>query len=96
MSALLIFLRAAGSLLVALLIAGALLVPAQAQDLGKRGHKQQPSSAEKHPTVSEKDYKAALEKIPDPKQKYDPWGAARPNGSATGASEPPKGAKKAN
>ena len=23
-------------------------------------------------------YKAALERIPDPKEKYDPWGVARP------------------
>ncbi|MBR0844067.1 hypothetical protein JQ607_28040 [Bradyrhizobium liaoningense] len=29
------------------------------------------------PKVDEKAYKAALERIPDPKEKYDPWGAAR-------------------
>lgn len=80
-------------MLVALITAGALLAPVKAQDLGKRGQKQQPPAAEKPPKVSEKDYKAALEKIPDPKQKYDPWGTARPNGSA---GEPQKGAKKSN
>ncbi|MBR0856462.1 hypothetical protein [Bradyrhizobium liaoningense] len=31
------------------------------------------------PKVDEKAYKAALERIPDPKEKYDPWGAARPS-----------------
>jgi hypothetical protein len=28
--------------------------------------------------VDEKAYKAALERIPDSKEKYDPWGVARP------------------
>jgi hypothetical protein len=28
--------------------------------------------------VDEKAYKAALERIPEPKEKYDPWGIARP------------------
>ena len=28
--------------------------------------------------VDEGAYKAALEKIPEPKEKYDPWGVARP------------------
>lgn len=29
------------------------------------------------PKVDEKAYKAALERIPEPKDKYDPWGGAR-------------------
>ena len=29
--------------------------------------------------VDEKAYKAALERIPEPKEKYDPWGIARPD-----------------
>jgi hypothetical protein len=33
---------------------------------------------ENHPKVDEKAYKAALERIPTPDQKYDPWGIARP------------------
>jgi hypothetical protein len=28
--------------------------------------------------VDEKAYKAALDRIPEPKEKYDPWGVARP------------------
>jgi hypothetical protein len=28
--------------------------------------------------VDEQAYKAALEKIPEPKAKYDPWGMTRP------------------
>jgi hypothetical protein len=34
------------------------------------------------PKVDEKAYKAALEKIPEPKEKYDPWGMARPADTA--------------
>ena len=37
----------------------------------------------------QKAYKAALDRIPTPDQKYDPWGIARP-------SEPTKSGKKAN
>ncbi len=33
---------------------------------------------EQQKKVDEKAYKAALERIPDPKEKYDPWGVARP------------------
>ena len=61
-------------------VAAAMLVviamPAQAQ-MGKRhggGDKTEP----KKPQVDDKAYKAALERIPDPKEKYDPWGVARP------------------
>jgi glycine/D-amino acid oxidase-like deaminating enzyme len=35
-------------------------------------------SDQKKPQVDEKAYKAALERIPEPKEKYDPWGGARP------------------
>jgi hypothetical protein len=28
--------------------------------------------------VDDKAYRAALERIPEPKEKYDPWGIARP------------------
>ena len=55
-----------------------LAMPAHAQ------HKQRPQTEEKKvddkkPQVDEKAYKAALERIPDPKEKYDPWGVARPS-----------------
>ena len=37
---------------------------------------------EQKPEVDEKAYKAALERIPEPKEKYDPWGVARPTDPA--------------
>jgi hypothetical protein len=56
-----------------------LAMPAHAQLSGKRhaGDAQQKADPGK-PKVDEKAYKAALERIPEPKEKYDPWGAARP------------------
>jgi hypothetical protein len=44
---------------------------------------------ENHPKVDEKAYKAALDRIPDPDKKYDPWGIAHPP-------EPAKTTKKPN
>jgi hypothetical protein len=52
-------------------------VPAQAQK-GKRPQGDEKKTEEKKPQVDEKAYKAALERIPEPKEKYDPWGVARP------------------
>jgi hypothetical protein len=55
-----------------------LVVPAQAQ-MGKRspptGDTKKDDSAKK---VDDKAYKAALERIPDSKEKYDPWGVTKP------------------
>jgi hypothetical protein len=45
----------------------------------ERSHKQQGPQPEVKPKVDEKAYKAALEKIPVPDKKYDPWGVARPS-----------------
>ena len=54
-------------------------LPAQAQMGGGRGHPESDKGREqKKPQVDDKAYKAALERIPEPKEKYDPWGAARP------------------
>ncbi len=54
------------------------MTPAYAQmGGGKRGHRDAQKSDTAKPKVDEKAYKAALEKIPDPKEKYDPWGIAR-------------------
>jgi hypothetical protein len=39
---------------------------------------------EKKPVVDEKAYRAALDRIPVPDRKYDPWGIARPAESGTG------------
>lgn len=38
----------------------------------------QDKKEEKKPVIDEKAYKAALERIPEPKEKYDPWSGARP------------------
>jgi hypothetical protein len=67
---------AAAVLAIALLT----LMPAQAQMGGGGRHHQgnDTKSDQKKPQVDEKAYKAALDRIPDPKEKYDPWGVARP------------------
>jgi hypothetical protein len=53
--------------------------PAQAQ-MGGSGvkHRDILRPEKKKPLYDEKAYKAALERIPEPKEKYDPWGVARP------------------
>jgi hypothetical protein len=50
-------------------------VPAHAQ---KHGSIAPGSTAEPRKGVDEKAYKSALDRIPDSKEKYDPWGVARP------------------
>ena len=52
--------------------------PAYAQVNGKRHQGDAKKTEQKKPDVDEKAYKAALERIPDSKEKYDPWGIARP------------------
>lgn len=44
---------------------------------GKRGHRGEQKSDAAKPKVDEKAYKEALKRIPEPKEKYDPWGIAR-------------------
>ncbi|MDE5440678.1 hypothetical protein GWG65_04255 [Bradyrhizobium sp. CSA207] len=66
-----------------LIIAAAVLaltaVSAQAQMGGGRRQPNEPAAKpDNKPKVDEKAYKAALERIPEPKDKYDPWGGARP------------------
>jgi len=53
-------------------------MPAHAQMGGKRGKSDAGPPTDQTKKVDEKAYKAALEKIPEPKEKYDPWGVARP------------------
>jgi hypothetical protein len=48
--------------------------PACPQGLGKKGGKHDAAPAENHSKIDEKAYKAALDRIPTPKQGYDPWG----------------------
>jgi hypothetical protein len=53
-------------------------LPAHAQMQGKRPKGDDQKKADQKPQVDEKAYKAALDRIPEPKEKYDPWGVARP------------------
>jgi hypothetical protein len=64
---------------IALALAAA---PASAQ-LNEKRHQHDAKKGEAtRPKVDEKAYKAALERIPEPKEKYDPWGVARPADAA--------------
>jgi hypothetical protein len=67
---------------IAAAILALLALPAQAQMGGKRHRGDDAKSEQKKPQVDDKAYKAALERIPEPKEKYDPWGAARPSDPA--------------
>ena len=58
-----------------------IMVPAHAQ-MGGRRHQNNDKTEQKKPQIDEKAYKSALERIPNPKEKYDPWGVARPADSA--------------
>jgi hypothetical protein len=62
---------------------------AQAQMGGKRHQSDDKKTDEPSKKVDEKAYKAALERIPEPKEKYDPWGVARPAEPAKGAAKKP-------
>ena len=61
---------------VALALAAA---PAYAQMKRPRGDDEK--TEEKKPKVDEKAYNEALKRIPEPKEKYDPWSGARPSDS---------------
>ncbi len=70
----------------AAIILALVATPAHAQ-MGGKGHRgEDKKSDQKKPQVDDAAYKAALERIPEPKEKYDPWGVARP-------AEPAKNAK---
>jgi len=63
---------------IGLLAIGALIaLPAEAIAQARRPNPQD-KKEEKKPVVDEQAYKAALERIPEPKEKYDPWSGARP------------------
>lgn len=63
-----------------LVIAAAVLAltAASAQAQGRRQPNDRAKPIDTSPQVDEKAYKAALDRIPEPKDKYDPWGGARP------------------
>jgi hypothetical protein len=58
-------------------IVSSLTLPAYSQGM-KKGSHAAPTTETRLP-VDEKAYKAALDRIPTPKQPYDPWGVARPS-----------------
>ncbi len=58
-------------------IVSSLTIPDYSQSF-KKGVNPAPSGESK-PKVDEKAYKAALDRIPTPKQPYDPWVVARPS-----------------
>ena len=67
------------TLTIAAVMLALLAAPASAQLSGKRHAGDAEKKADPgRPKVDEKAYKAALERIPEPKEKYDPWGVARP------------------
>jgi len=66
------------TLTVAAAVLALIALPAHAQMGGKRHQGDERKSEQKKPEVDEKAYKAALERIPEPKEKFDPWGVARP------------------
>jgi hypothetical protein len=78
MAALLTYRRLASAGVIALV---STIAPASAQGFGEHNVKPSAYPVENHPKVDEKAYKAALERIPASKEKYDPWGAARPSDS---------------
>ena len=61
---------------IATVILSLFAMPAYAQ--GKRPNTGEEKKAkDDRPKVDEKAYKAALERIPEPKEKYDPWAVTK-------------------
>ena len=59
-----------------LAILSLLAMPAHAQ--ARRPHGEEKKAKPDTSKVDDNAYKAALERIPEPKEKHDPWGVARP------------------
>lgn len=68
------------TLTVAAALLALLVLPAEAQMGGGRRHGggDDKKADQKKPQIDEKAYKEALKRIPEPKEKYDPWSGARP------------------
>lgn len=66
------------ALMMTALALAVMLTPAAAQMAGKRNTGGEKKAAPAAPKIDEKAYKAALEKIPDSKEKYDPWSVTKP------------------
>jgi len=66
-------------LTIAAIALAMLMLPAHAQMGGGRQRGEAKGEVKKGPAVDEKAYKAALDKIPNSKEKVDPWGQMRPS-----------------
>jgi hypothetical protein len=63
---------------VAAVMLALLAMPAHAQARRPQGGEDKKADQKKQQQVDEKAYKAALERIPDSKEKYDPWSITKP------------------
>jgi hypothetical protein len=61
---------------IAALILSLLAMPTYAQNRGRQ-HGHEKAKQDNKPKVDDKAYKAALERIPEPKEKYDPWAVTK-------------------
>ena len=68
----------AKTLTVAAVTLALIAMPAHAQMNAKRHQGDEKKTERPEKKIDEKAYKAALERIPDSKEKYDPWGSMRP------------------
>ena len=64
------------SFTVAAVILALIATPTLAQ--GRRAGEVDDRKTEQKHKIDEKAYKAALDRIPEPKEKYDPWGVTKP------------------
>jgi hypothetical protein len=63
---------------VASVMLALMTLPAQAQVNGKRHQGDAKKAEPKEKKIDEEAYKAALQRIPDSKEKYDPWAITKP------------------
>lgn len=70
---------------LAVAVLAALATSASAQVKTGREEKSPHANPPEKPRPDDKAYKAALERIPDAKQKYDPWGGVAPAQAPTPA-----------
>lgn len=63
---------------IAAFILALLAMPLHAQGRRPQPADDQKAKQDNRPKVDEKAYKAALERIPEPKEKYDPWAVTKP------------------
>ena len=68
-------------------VAVVMAIPAQAQMGGRKSPGDDSKKAEPVKKIDEKAYKAALERIPEPTGKYDPWAVTKPADAAKDTSK---------